>query len=388
LSNLSSGWGKKEISAPLIRKKCSLRFFRVFANLFSSQINQILSSIGTRKYISDHYVYAVAHAGMPITDCLYNRTAYIKRTMSSSFHNRVKWVGTTSAASILNGDALPPPSNGDRSGPLSQPLTVDTAAAEADHATSFGGTGLTAEQNPTTPPGVRGNSDFRSPGVNKTPTVAGGLANDSSDEPPKGEESFIPDFVTQTDRHGNATTPRSAEGIQIARRMHPTGPEPNLRVERGVLVQDGHEATAKGEGKEAEADADAYESILDGFRMMCCCLLPEESNAPPGVTTDSINNDPVRNSDSLVGYSTRGHDAPLLFEEDSALRNGDNPDKVKLLPNLHHDDHGKKCLVLDLDETLVHSSFRAVPGADFVIPVQVRIESILFLTKESQAHFP
>jgi RNA polymerase II subunit A small phosphatase-like protein len=29
------------------------------------------------------------------------------------------------------------------------------------------------------------------------------------------------------------------------------------------------------------------------------------------------------------------------------------------------------CLVLDLDETLVHSSFRAVPNPDYIIPVQV-----------------
>ena len=32
---------------------------------------------------------------------------------------------------------------------------------------------------------------------------------------------------------------------------------------------------------------------------------------------------------------------------------------------------GKKCLVLDLDETLVHSSFRAMPNADYVIPVRI-----------------
>jgi RNA polymerase II subunit A small phosphatase-like protein len=34
-------------------------------------------------------------------------------------------------------------------------------------------------------------------------------------------------------------------------------------------------------------------------------------------------------------------------------------------------DRGKKTLVLDLDETLVHSSFRPVPNPDFVIPVEI-----------------
>ncbi|KAI8616260.1 HAD-like domain-containing protein [Chytriomyces sp. MP71] len=42
-----------------------------------------------------------------------------------------------------------------------------------------------------------------------------------------------------------------------------------------------------------------------------------------------------------------------------------------LLPLLAPADSNKKCLVLDLDETLVHSSFKAVPNTDFVIPIEI-----------------
>ena len=34
-------------------------------------------------------------------------------------------------------------------------------------------------------------------------------------------------------------------------------------------------------------------------------------------------------------------------------------------------DRGKPCLVLDLDETLVHSSFKPVTGADYIVPVEI-----------------
>ncbi|KAJ0070695.1 hypothetical protein NL108_017747 [Boleophthalmus pectinirostris] len=42
-----------------------------------------------------------------------------------------------------------------------------------------------------------------------------------------------------------------------------------------------------------------------------------------------------------------------------------------LLPRLHSSDSGKMCVVIDLDETLVHSSFKPVNKADFVIPVEI-----------------
>ena len=42
-----------------------------------------------------------------------------------------------------------------------------------------------------------------------------------------------------------------------------------------------------------------------------------------------------------------------------------------ILPPVQPRDKGKLCLVLDLDETLVHSSFRAVPNPDYIIPVQI-----------------
>ena len=56
---------------------------------------------------------------------------------------------------------------------------------------------------------------------------------------------------------------------------------------------------------------------------------------------------------------------------ESVARAIPNKTRTPLLPNIHLDDASKKCLVLDLDETLVHSSFKEIPNPDFVIPVEI-----------------
>ncbi|KAI5120342.1 hypothetical protein M0805_009417 [Coniferiporia weirii] len=42
-----------------------------------------------------------------------------------------------------------------------------------------------------------------------------------------------------------------------------------------------------------------------------------------------------------------------------------------LLPPIAPQHAGRKCLVLDLDETLVHSSFKSIQHADYVVPVEI-----------------
>ncbi|CAF97687.1 unnamed protein product [Tetraodon nigroviridis] len=47
------------------------------------------------------------------------------------------------------------------------------------------------------------------------------------------------------------------------------------------------------------------------------------------------------------------------------------PPAKYLLPEMIISDYGKKCVVIDLDETLVHSSFKPINNADFIVPVEI-----------------
>ncbi|XP_035268689.1 CTD (carboxy-terminal domain, RNA polymerase II, polypeptide A) small phosphatase-like a isoform X3 [Anguilla rostrata] len=48
-----------------------------------------------------------------------------------------------------------------------------------------------------------------------------------------------------------------------------------------------------------------------------------------------------------------------------------SPPAQNLLPEMTISDYGKNCVVIDLDETLVHSSFKPISNADFIVPVEI-----------------
>lgn len=69
-------------------------------------------------------------------------------------------------------------------------------------------------------------------------------------------------------------------------------------------------------------------------------------------------------------------DPPSSSGQNSAPRTPATHEGKALLPPVSSSQPGyKKCLVLDLDETLVHSSFKPIDRPDFIVPVE--IESVM-----------
>ncbi|KAI9729274.1 MAG: hypothetical protein M1834_006944 [Cirrosporium novae-zelandiae] len=84
--------------------------------------------------------------------------------------------------------------------------------------------------------------------------------------------------------------------------------------------------------------------------------VPEEENASPKIALPPP--PPLEEREAQLGLGPASDIAP-------------DENQQWLLPPIKPEFRGKKCLVLDLDETLVHSSFKILQQADFTIPVEI-----------------
>ncbi|KAJ3236621.1 hypothetical protein HDU81_010585 [Chytriomyces hyalinus] len=136
----------------------------------------------------------------------------------------------------------------------------------------------------------------------------------------------------------------------------------------------------------SSTSSDESSSIVTQLRAMWrgCCGSPSVHVKDDSFTTMTD----LKNGDAVVTTS-RDISLPAVMTTDAAVHETKNADQVVpvsrdrditipmetapqyVLPPIHPSDVGKKCLVLDLDETLVHSTFKPIPNADFIIPINI-----------------
>ncbi|KAL0068724.1 hypothetical protein AAF712_004053 [Marasmius tenuissimus] len=109
-------------------------------------------------------------------------------------------------------------------------------------------------------------------------------------------------------------------------------------------------------------------------------LTPANGTSPLPTTPDAVlTRTTTRDTqESEETHMTESVSAIEDEEEERLIRNGGvgiplGPDgtPMPLLPPIAPEHAGRKCLVLDLDETLVHSSFKPIPSPDFIVPVEI-----------------
>lgn len=97
------------------------------------------------------------------------------------------------------------------------------------------------------------------------------------------------------------------------------------------------------------------------LRRMLCCLFSKKETQNQGTEVVTIPSNPQQPAGPGIAE-------PPTTDPDSS---SDSEAPEGLLGPKAPEFKGKKCLILDLDETLVHSSFKPVADADFIVPIEI-----------------
>lgn len=108
--------------------------------------------------------------------------------------------------------------------------------------------------------------------------------------------------------------------------------------------------------------------------LFCCFGSPHSKKVPSPntasgsatitTTAATVLPPPNNNQNTLIkGYE---EDEKEEIDSDCSVQ-----ESFYLLPALNQQDINKKCAVIDLDETLVHSSFKPVDNPDYIVPVEI-----------------
>jgi len=111
---------------------------------------------------------------------------------------------------------------------------------------------------------------------------------------------------------------------------------------------------------QAESKEDEHEHTGCCWRFFCCCF---RRSKPPKKQTTVVVDTPSPQTTAPVDQ------APSASQGEPPATGAKN--QKFLMPPMAPEMKGRKTLVLDLDETLVHSSFRPVPGPDFIISIEL-----------------
>ncbi|XP_040568311.1 carboxy-terminal domain RNA polymerase II polypeptide A small phosphatase 1 [Lepeophtheirus salmonis] len=115
----------------------------------------------------------------------------------------------------------------------------------------------------------------------------------------------------------------------------------------------------------AEVEGKSKKKRRNFLRSLVCCL------GLRGGTSSSSGSSSLRVSEE--GHPLQNPHASSLSAQSKQLplHPSNHPEQQPLLPPLEPRESHKKCIVIDLDETLVHSSFQPINNADFIVPVEI-----------------